>query len=310
MNTGKTDKKKLLVLGGTGFVSGHVVREALAQGHEVWVVTRGNHPAPAGTVALRADRKDRAEFARVIREAGVFWDGVMDCICMEPDDAVQDVELFRTHAAQVVMVSTDFVYDPDFIRFPQGEESDHYLTSGYGGRKRACEQVFLGSDTGAMHWTVIRTGHVYGPGSKLGGMPCHARDAHLIERMRAGEPLDLVGAGHFLQHPNFAPDLARLMISCIGNSRTFNEIFISGGPRALEAREYFAIIADILGVPLKIREVPIEAYKHDHPDDCPFLCNRIYDLTKLKQAGVAVPDTPIEEGLRMHVENVLNAGGV
>ena len=114
--------------------------------------------------------------------------------------------------------------------------------------------------------------------------------------------VDLKNRGHEVRL--FAPE------GLIHRFRDFADTRVIECVGALEAREYFAIIADILGVPLKIREVPIEAYKHDHPDDCPFLCNRIYDLTKLKQAGVAVPDTPIEEGLRMHVENVLNAGGV
>ena len=156
-----------------------------------------------------------------------------------------------------------------------------------------------------MKWTVIRTGHVYGPGSRLGSLPKHGRDENLIEKIKSGQPLELVGGGHFLQHHNFAPDLAELMLSCIGNPNTYGQIFISGGPRAVEARTYYKIIADILGADLKIKEIPVDSYKNEHPEDLPFLCNRIYDLTKLKKAGVKMPSTTLEEGLKLHVESIL-----
>jgi 2'-hydroxyisoflavone reductase len=49
----------LLVLGGSGFLSSHVVEVALRRGHEVTAVTRGRSgPPPAGARALRADRDD------------------------------------------------------------------------------------------------------------------------------------------------------------------------------------------------------------------------------------------------------------
>ncbi len=296
---------KLLIIGGTGFISGHVVRKALEQQHEVWVVTRGNKPLPDGVTALRADRRDREAFRKVIEGAEVIWDGVLDCICMEPEDARQDIEVFRNRAGQVVMISTDNVYDPERLGYPQSETAEYYASEGYGGNKRLCELVFQNTDTGNLKWTVIRTGHVYGPGSKLGAMPPHVRDEHLLDRLKAGEILELAGGGHFLQQPNYVSDLAELLISCVGNPNTYNEIFVSGGPKAIEARYYFQIIADHLGVPLRIRELPVDEYMATHPQERPFLCNRIWDLSKLKKAGVKVPSTPIEEGLRIHVDSLL-----
>lgn len=43
---------KILTLGGSGFVSGTLARLALAQGHQVWTVTRGQRPLPAGVKGL------------------------------------------------------------------------------------------------------------------------------------------------------------------------------------------------------------------------------------------------------------------
>lgn len=40
--------RKILIIGGSGFVSGTLARIALEQGFETWVLTRDQRPAPAG----------------------------------------------------------------------------------------------------------------------------------------------------------------------------------------------------------------------------------------------------------------------
>ena len=64
MSTGK-----LLVIGGSGFVSGTLTRTAQAYGWDVWTVTRRQRPVPEGVTALVADRYDEAAFAAAIRGA-------------------------------------------------------------------------------------------------------------------------------------------------------------------------------------------------------------------------------------------------
>ena len=295
---------KLLILGGTGFLSGTLARRAKEQGHEVWVTTRGQRPVPDGYHTLTVDRTDRAAFAQVIQSAGISWDGVFDCIGMTAADARQDLEVFSSLAGHLVFVSSDFVYDPAYRRFPQSEESDHYLTSGYGGDKRATEVEFLKAPPGVLAWTVLRPGHIYGPGSRLGCLPLHARDPELISHLKQGHPLALVGGGHFLQQPIFAPDLVDLMFACLDNPRAHKQIFCAAGPEAVESRRYYQILADELAVPLKVTEVAVEPYLLEHPEHLSFCCHRIYDLTKLKKAGLPVPSTTLESGLAVHLKSL------
>jgi len=76
----------------------------------------------------------------------------------------------------------------------------------------------------------------------------------------------------------------------------------------IESRQYYQIVADALGVELTVEEVPVQSYLADHPDQAPFLCHRIYDLSPIEVSGLSVPSTPIEEGLRLHVEGLLARG--
>lgn len=300
-----TQSLKILLVGGSGFVSGALARLALSYGHRVWAVTRGQRPLAPGITGIVADRRNRPAFAQAIANTGARWDLVVDCVGFEPDDAAQDLAVFRERAEHLVFVSTDFVYDPDHRRFPQSEETDHYLSEGYGGLKRACELVFLQAETKPLAWTILRPCHIYGPGSLLGCLPLHSRDADLLARLRRGEPLKLVGGGHFLQQPILAADLAATILSCYGNRNSHGQIYLTAGPEIIESWQYYQLIAETLSVPLQVEEIPVGQFLAEQPDRRSFICHRIYDLSKLRTHGLHSPATPIRDGLRQHVTSLL-----
>jgi nucleoside-diphosphate-sugar epimerase len=295
----------ILIIGGSGFISGTISRLALAQGHRVWTVTRGQRPLPEGVTGIVADRTEREGFASAIAGAKREWDLVVDCIGYERGDAVQDVELFRDRARQFVFISTDYVHAPDQRTFPQRDDNTSYLTESYGGKKRLCELEFINGDTGAMQWSVIRPCHVYGPGSLLGCFPLHGRDPELLNRMRREEPLTIVGAGYFLLQPIYVDDLAQMTLSVIGNAAAHEGFFYGVGPEVIDCRGYYRIIADVLGVGLTIHEKSVSEYLAETPPPYPHICHHFYDTGATRDKGLRYPATTMAEGLRKHVESLL-----
>ena len=154
-----------------------------------------------------------------------------------------------------------------------------------------------------MPWTVFRPCHIYGPGSQLGCSPPDNRDSKLIEKIRSGQPLPMVGA-NYLQQPIFAPDLARLILSVKDNINAHGQIFNAAGPDVIESVRYYQIIAEALGTTLKTKEISISEYLAANPDKLSFLCHRVYDLSRMKAAGLCAPNTPVEVGLREHVKSL------
>lgn len=295
---------KVLIIGGSGFLSGTLARGALGRGCQVWTLTRGQRPIPEGVTSLIADRQDKAGFERAVAGTGTSWDLVVDCIAFQPEDIHQDLVVFGPLGGHLVFISTDFVYHPHYRQYPQGEASDHYLAEGYGGEKRLCELELLNA-SGVLPWTILRPSHIYGPGSGLGCLPEHSRDPELIARMKAGQALRLVGGGYFLQHPILARDLADLILDLQGNENTYGRVFNAAGPEVIEARRYYQVVADILGVELKVEEIPVGPHLAENPAACYFLCHRFYDLGALRSAGVGLPAASLEEGLREHVASLL-----
>ncbi|MEZ5277423.1 MAG: NAD-dependent epimerase/dehydratase family protein [Opitutaceae bacterium] len=299
-----------LIIGGSGHLSGTLALVALGKGHTVWIVTRGNKPVPEGVTPLIADRKDHTALSAVIAGQDQVWDLVVDCICFDEADMRHDIELFRSRARHFVFVSTDLVYHPSRRRFPQPAETGDYVRPedalpAYGLKKRECEIALQNADTGGMAWTIVRPCHIYGPRSELGCLPMHQRDPRIIHRIRAREAIRLVGGGRFLQQPIRADDLCETILSASGNRKAAGGIFNTAGPDIIESWHYYRIIADTLGVPLEIEDLPVASALAEHPELAPSLCHRIYDLSPLAAAGLHVPATPIEIGLRLHINGLL-----
>jgi nucleoside-diphosphate-sugar epimerase len=298
--------QKILIIGGSGFLSGTLAKTAVQHGYDVHVITRGLKPVPEGVTSIIADRHDEDSFKKAVSEVDCHWDAVFDCICFKPEDARQDIEIFKNLTSHFIWVSTDFVYDPAKRWFPQTEQNMNFLTDdSYGAKKRLCELEFLNGDLGEMNFTALRPAHIYGPGSYLGCLPKESRNPDLISKIKEGNPLELAGGGYFLQQPIFSEDLAETMLSCIDNKKTYNEIFCTMGPDIIESRKYYQIIAEYLGKKLVINELPVNQILKENPEFASFFCHRIYDLSKLKHSGVKMPSTSIIEGLSRHIESLL-----
>ena len=309
-------KKKALIIGGSGGLSGRLATMAQIE-YNVWVLTRGKRPLPDGVHPLTADRNDPAAFCNALQSADSpaqpHWDVVFDCICMNEIHAKQDLERLSRFTDHLVVISTDSVYDPAHKRTPQTEEGLFIEETGspeecsYAGNKRRMEHVFLDSfeqSLGSLHTTIFRPGHIYGPGFLLGCFPEHSRQESLPELIARGETLNLVGGGTYLTQPIFVDDLAQTMLDCVNCPDTYNQIFCIGGPEAIENRRYYEIIGEILDKEVHIREIPLTGYVEAHPEYAGHLCHRIYDLSKLKKAGVPLPSTSLEDGLRKHLRRL------
>lgn len=301
-----------LIIGGSGFVSGVMARTALARGHRTFVLTRGSKPLPAGVTPLQADRNDPAAFTAALapEKSAPFFDLVIDCIGFDARHAEQDLAAFfpeggKPRAGHLVFLSSDFVASPTDRPVFIDESFDRFDPAPYGTGKRAAEVALL--DAAAKRGlpiTIFRPCHIYGPGSLLGCLPLHGRDPQLLDRLRRGEPLKLLGGGHFLQHPIYVDDLAAMAFAAPSLPATRGELFFAAGPEIIESRTFYRIIAELLGVGITIEEASMTEYLKTQPDHRAFCCHRVYKLDKAQRAGLPLPAIAPREGLRRHVTSM------
>lgn len=156
---------RILILGGTVFLSRAVAEAALASGWNVTCLARGTQGGPPdGCGFVRADRDDAEAYA----EVGGDWDVVVD-ITSEPAHARRAVTRLGSRATRWIYVSSCSVYadqgvpgqDEFAAILPAYDGDGPAPREQYGEAKVACEEAVavLGERS-----LIIRPGLICGPG--------------------------------------------------------------------------------------------------------------------------------------------------
>ncbi|WDH77837.1 reductase [Microbacterium esteraromaticum] len=153
---------QVLVLGGTGWLSGRIAQRWRDAGAQVTCLARGSRPAPDGTVLLRGDRDEPDVYDRLREQQ---WDEIVD-ISSRADHVGAAVAALGDSAAHWTYVSSVSVYadevtvgldetGPLHAPAQPGDEYD------YSAQKVAAEQAVTALGTRA---GIVRPGLVVGAG--------------------------------------------------------------------------------------------------------------------------------------------------
>jgi len=172
--------KRLLILGGTGFIGPNTVRYAVERGHEVSIFTRGRSEVelPDGVEHLIGDRNDDHTALK-----GRTWDVVLDNNCQDYRWAQKSTELLKDAAGQYIFVSSISAYElegfgwgnkdrilmepivgEDFKRISPPEGWSDGDDAPYGLMKTLSEDIVHAAFPGRT--TVVRPGLIVGPGDR------------------------------------------------------------------------------------------------------------------------------------------------
>jgi 2'-hydroxyisoflavone reductase len=213
----RTPAKKILVLGGTGYIGPHIVRALVAAGHTVTLFNRGKTHAELfpDLEKLHGDRDGHLEALH-----GRSWDAVIDDAGFVPRVVRQSVDLLAPLVGQYVFISTISVYKD--LATPgmdetgavdavpaDADEKDKRL---YGPFKAACEQVVTTGMAGRA--TILRPGVIVGPGDPTG------RFTHWASRIAEGGEVLAPGDGSTPVQYIDVRDLAAFVARVIADDTT------------------------------------------------------------------------------------------
>ncbi|NPD04249.1 NAD-dependent epimerase/dehydratase family protein [Nocardioides sp. zg-1308] len=216
---------KLLVLGGTRFLSREVAVQAVTREWDVTCACRGESgPVPDGATHLPWDRADEPPAA--LAEGG--WDAVVD-VARLPSQVRSAVA--ATRDAHWVFVSTISVYADSSsaamepLLEPITDDVDLAVDpEAYGGMKVACEQLV---QSRAASSVVVRPGLIVGPGDPTG------RFAYWPQRLARGGEVLAPGAPADVVQVIDVRDLAAWVLD-LAEARTTGTYDAVGTPMPLE----------------------------------------------------------------------------
>jgi nucleoside-diphosphate-sugar epimerase len=300
---------RVLVIGGTEFISYHLVRSLRRDGHEVAVLNRGRRPErlPDGVRTIVADRKDHPALAKAL--AGERCDALVD-VTYAPttgDDVEATLAALDGRVGHVVFVSTGRVYD-HAPPIPFAEDTPRTLYWGdYAKNKIAGEDVLLRHhrDRG-LPVTIVRPTHVYGP------LNTRNNETFFFDRLVRGRPVLVPGAGGWLRQFGHVEDLVEAMMAMLGNAAAFGQAYNVTGEEIVSQVGFVELIADTIKRPLTL--VPSAPGAPARPEAPPFGqnlvydCHAVYTTTKLRAELGVRPRYTLGAGIAQTFEWYLSEG--
>lgn len=236
---------RILFLGGTGTISTACVRAAVAAGHDVTVLNRGNRDRelPPSVRRVIGDVRNADDIRAAM--GGDRYDVVADFLSFVPQHVQTVLNAVEGRAGQYVFISSASAYEKPPRALPVTESTPlRNPFWRYSRDKIDCEDLLVAAHrTRALPVTIVRPSHTYDETllPTLGGWTD-------IARMRAGRPVVIHGDGTNLWTITHADDFADAFTALLGNPAAIGDAFTITGTHAPTWNQIYGWLADAAGV--------------------------------------------------------------
>lgn len=229
--------RKILVTGGTVFVSRFVADYFVRQGDEVFVLNRNSRPQVPGVTLIEADRNNLGDKLK-----GYDFDAVLDITSYTRRD-VENLLSALDRIPTYVFISTSAVYHEDLPR-PMVEDvltMPNTLWADYASNKLDAEMYLWEALPQAY---ILRPPYFYGPGENL------YREPFVFECAEKGRPFYIPGDGELPLQFFHVEDLCRL-IDILMEQKPETKIYNLGNPVPVTVNELVKLCYEVVGTPLE-----------------------------------------------------------
>ena len=243
---------KVLFIGGTGTISTAISKQLLEEGHELYLINRGNRNGvlPEGAHSIVADIEDEEKVKGLLGE--MRFDVVADFIAFRKEQLERDYRLFKGKCSQFIYISSASAY--------QKPLSDYRITEGtplsnpyweYSRNKIEGEEYLmkLYREEG-FPITIVRPSHTYDERSVPLGVHGTKGSYQVVKRMLEGKPVIIHGDGTSLWTMTHNSDFARGFIGLMNNIHAIGESVQITSDESITWNQAYEAIAKSLGVPL------------------------------------------------------------
>lgn len=291
---------RVLVVGGTEFISLALVRALMREGHAVTVLNRGrrNDRLPPSVNVLACDRKDHARLKSVL--TGARFDGVCD-ITYAPTTGEDVAALAEAlvGAPHVLFVSTGRVYD-HALPIPFSETTPRgYYWGDYARHKIAGEDALLERHRSrGLPVTIVRPTHVLGP------LNTRNNETFFFDRILRGRPVLVPGHGGWLRQFGHVDDLADALAAMLGNPKAVGQAYNVTGEECVTQVGFVEQIAEVIDRAVEFRHFDpalLKGFDKPRPvfgQNLVYDCHAVYTTSKIRAELGIRPRYTLASGLR------------
>ena len=298
---------KVLVIGGTGYVGGHTVKELLRRGHKVSVFARGiTRPHLTEDVPLiKGDRHNEQDLAlaRLLKV-----DALIDINAYTREETQAVINAFDGALARFVHLSTLAVIQEE-ARVPLMER-DSLVTdpsAGYAYDKAECERALRWAyTTTGFPFVSVRPTAIFGPRDRI------SRENYYLKRIVAGDPVIVPDNGAAPIFAVYVKDLAEAMANALDAEGVCGNAYNLSQPELVSLNDHIKNIAQLAETEADITHIPSRLLERlgFNLQQFPYFAG---DRLIVCDAGAAARDlgfspTPYKRALRETVDYFLDFG--
>lgn len=249
----ETMAMKVLLIGGTGTISSAISAKLIREGHELWLINRGNRneALPAGAKIIRADINDEAYIREQIK--GERFDVIADFIAFVPEQLERDYRLFQGKTRQFIYISSASAYQKPLSHYRIDEATPLYNPYWEYSRNKIGGEEFLMRmyRENGFPITIVRPSHTYSERGVPVGLHGSKGSYQVLKRMLEGKKVLIHGDGSSLWTMTYDQDFAEGFIGLMGNIHAIGEAVQITSDESATWNQIYQIIADGLDVELK-----------------------------------------------------------
>lgn len=276
--------RKILITGGTTFVSKYAAEYFVAQGYEVYVLNRNSKPQVDGVTLIEADRH-----ALDSQLKDIHFDVVADVTAYDAKDVMDLYDALGSFGTYL-MISSSAVY-PEYGVQPFTEESEKAVNrfwGKYGTDKIEAEHALLERVPDAY---ILRPPYLYGPMNNV------YREAFVFDCAKADRSFYLPKDGEMKLQFFHVKDLCQLM-EVIAETKPAEHILNVGNEQVISIKDWvrkcYACLNKVPNFVSVSEEIPQRNYFS--------FSDYEYNLDTQKQQEIYPETIPLEEGLQEAAE--------
>ena len=276
--------KKILLTGGTTFVSKYTAEYFVKKGYDVTVLNRGSRPQVSGVTHINCDRTQLGDLLR-----GKHFDAILD-ITAYTEEHVRTLVDSGVCFEDYIFISSSAVY-PETNAQPFTEEQDcgrNSIWGDYGTNKLQAEEYLRENVPNAY---MLRPPYFYGKYENL------YREGFVFDCAMRDRPFYLPGDGSMKLQFFHVRDLCRF-VEILLEKHPERKVFNVGNPETVTVKEWAELCYRIAGKTPRFVSVDRSVFQRN------YFCFHDYEyVLGVSRQSALMPDTmPLEQGLREEFE--------
>jgi nucleoside-diphosphate-sugar epimerase len=312
---------KILIIGGTGFISSKIVDKLLSRGHRLTLLNRGQTKSALSENKnlnfVHCERNDKRVLSDLASKQ--IFDVVYDMIAYDEKDSKTAIDAFKNRIGRFIHCSTISVYmlakevklpvTEDQINLPLMKEFKRSPFGwDYGINKIKCENVlWKNHDEKSFPVSMLRPTYVSGPKDPA------RRDWFWIERILDGKPLLVPGDGNFRFQQVYIEDTADAFCKVIETDKSIGEAYNVAAGEAFTLNEYLSRLMILLNKSVDVFHINQQEFDNLEisysPEGDVFTFNTrrdtVFSLQKIKE-HIGYITTPFDDYMKTTIDWFLN----